>query len=191
MSGTLVAQTIQGPSSGANANKVLIPSGHTLDVSGGTLVPSAGAVVQTIYATTLTGTDHYTTDTIVATALFASITPKYADSKIFVMVDVDHQITSPAYDCHLYLGRDNGSGFINALTNSAFVGGINDKSAIWNYRYIGSGSNQVIHQSPFGLFDAGQTSAITFKLFIGNVGGNPSKVGAHDAQRMILQEIKQ
>ena len=46
MASELIVQTIQGPSSGANANKVLIPSGHTLDVSGGTLVPSAGQVVQ-------------------------------------------------------------------------------------------------------------------------------------------------
>ena len=46
MASELIVQTIQGPSSGANANKVLIPSGHTLDVSGGTLVPSAGQVLQ-------------------------------------------------------------------------------------------------------------------------------------------------
>jgi len=46
MAGTLTVQTLQGPSSGANANKLLIPSGQTLDVSSGTLVPSAGQVVQ-------------------------------------------------------------------------------------------------------------------------------------------------
>ena len=36
MAGTLVVQTLQGPTSGANANKVIIPSGQTLDLAGST-----------------------------------------------------------------------------------------------------------------------------------------------------------
>lgn len=149
-----------------------------------------GSVLQTVHASTTTGTSNTTANTIVATSLSASITPKYSDSKILVMVSVDHQING-GNDCHLYLGRDNGSGtFVNALTDSAFVSGVNTKAAIWNYRYVGGVSNAVINQSPFGLFDAGQTTSITFKLYIGNVGGSTSsQVGAHDTQRMILQEI--
>lgn len=46
MAGTLTVQNLQGPSSGANANKIIVPSGHTIDASAGTLVPSAGQVVQ-------------------------------------------------------------------------------------------------------------------------------------------------
>lgn len=46
MAGTLTVQNLQGPSSGANANKIIVPSGQTLDASAGTLVPSAGQVVQ-------------------------------------------------------------------------------------------------------------------------------------------------
>ena len=34
MASELIVQTIQGPSSGANANKVIIPSGHTLSAAG-------------------------------------------------------------------------------------------------------------------------------------------------------------
>lgn len=48
MAGTLTVQNLQGPSSGANANKIIVPSGQTIDASGGTLVPSAGQVVQTV-----------------------------------------------------------------------------------------------------------------------------------------------
>lgn len=40
MASELIVQTIQGPSSGANANKVIIPSGHTF-------IGSAGQVVKT------------------------------------------------------------------------------------------------------------------------------------------------
>ncbi len=47
MASEIEVQTLKGPSGGANANKVLIPSGHTLDASAGTIVPSAGHVVKT------------------------------------------------------------------------------------------------------------------------------------------------
>lgn len=46
MASTITVQNIQGPTTGANANKIIIPSGQTLDASGGTLVPSADQVVQ-------------------------------------------------------------------------------------------------------------------------------------------------
>ena len=48
MAGTLTVQNLQGPTSGANTNKVIIPSGQTIDASAGTLVPSAGQVVQVV-----------------------------------------------------------------------------------------------------------------------------------------------
>ena len=43
--GTLTVQTLQAPTSGANANKVLIPSGHTLDASNGFISPN-GYILQ-------------------------------------------------------------------------------------------------------------------------------------------------
>lgn len=83
MAGTLTVQNLQGPASGANANKVIIPSGHTLDASGGTLVPSAGAVVQVVDATFTT---QYTINTDGGWTEIGSlsITPKYATSKIVI-----------------------------------------------------------------------------------------------------------
>jgi hypothetical protein len=87
MAGTLEVQTIQGPSSGANANKVIIPSGHTLDASGGTLVPSAGAVVQVVEATSSTPNSFNTTSGWLS--LTASITPKSSTSLILVKVHLD------------------------------------------------------------------------------------------------------
>lgn len=46
MSGTLTVQNLQGPTTGANANKVIIPSGHTLDASEG-FTPPTGHVIKT------------------------------------------------------------------------------------------------------------------------------------------------
>lgn len=84
MASELIVQTIQGPSSGANANKVLIPSGHTLDVSGGTLVPSAGAVVQVVESTTTQSTVISTANTFHDVGHSLSITPTSAASKIYL-----------------------------------------------------------------------------------------------------------
>ena len=46
MASELTVQTLRGPTSGANADTVLIPSGQTLDASAATIVPSAGQIVQ-------------------------------------------------------------------------------------------------------------------------------------------------
>ena len=82
MAGTLTVQNLQGPSSGANANKIIVPSGQTLDASGGTLVPSAGAVVQVVDATFTTAYTIGTTSWTNVASL--SITPKYATSKLVI-----------------------------------------------------------------------------------------------------------
>jgi hypothetical protein len=75
MAGTLTVQTLQGPSSGANANKVLIPSGQTLY--------AAGHVVQVVSATSNTQTDSTSTSWS-ATNLSVSITPTSTSSKVLV-----------------------------------------------------------------------------------------------------------
>lgn len=82
MVGTLTVQNIQGPASGANANKIIIPSGQTLDASAG-FVPPAGSVVQLInttdegfYSSTATNYTEMTSN------YRMSITPKYSNSII-------------------------------------------------------------------------------------------------------------
>lgn len=76
MASELIVQTIQGPSSGANANKVLIPSGHTLH--------AAGHVVQVVDGTLAA---FATTNTsFVATGLYVNITPTSTSSKIHIDV---------------------------------------------------------------------------------------------------------
>ena len=84
MVGTITVQNLQGPSSGANANKVIIPSGHTLDVSGGTLVPSAGHVIQGVQGTGQSSSGSVSTQTWTATGVKVVITPTSTSSKIYV-----------------------------------------------------------------------------------------------------------
>ena len=76
---TLQVENLIGPTSGSNANKVIIPSGQTLDASGGTLVPSPDQILQYKYGTTVTYTGSASSP-FIATNLKVNITPKSANS---------------------------------------------------------------------------------------------------------------
>ena len=80
--GTLTVQTLQAPTSGANANKVLIPSGQSLDASSGLTTP-AGHVIQVV-TSNKTNSTQITSTSAVDTGLSVSITPKFNTSKIFI-----------------------------------------------------------------------------------------------------------
>jgi len=86
MAGTLTVQNIQGPTSGDNANKIIVPSGHTFDASGGTLVPSAGQVVQTVKSSKVTAAIDTTTTTKaeISSSYRVSLTPKFDNSVLFL-----------------------------------------------------------------------------------------------------------
>ena len=78
MAGTLVVQTLQGPTSGANANKVIIPSGQTLTAPGHVIQVVQGSTTSKVTTTSATYTD---------TTLSASITPSSTSSKILIAVN--------------------------------------------------------------------------------------------------------
>ena len=92
MASELIVQTLKGPTSGANANKVIIPSGQTLDASSATVTvtPTAGQVVQvkenaigTFF--TLSAADVWLNP---HSSVYVNITPQYADSVIIVEYEV-------------------------------------------------------------------------------------------------------
>ena len=80
MSGTLVAQTIQGPSSGANANKVLIPSGHTLHAAGHVIN------VWEVRKTDVQSISGY--GFVDISGLSQTVTPQSANSKFLITINV-------------------------------------------------------------------------------------------------------
>jgi len=90
MASILQVEQIQGPTSGANANTIQIPSGQTLDLTNATRnlglstddMP-AGSVVQVITSFSNTQVVNNTTSMVNA-GLSVSITPKYSTSKIIV-----------------------------------------------------------------------------------------------------------
>lgn len=87
MVGTLTVQNLQGPSSGANANKIIIPSGQTLDASNGMEFPS-GSVVQV--ATDTNSANVYWSGSSSWNDVWRPLfTPKYADSTLTFTVSIN------------------------------------------------------------------------------------------------------
>ena len=78
---TLHVENLKGLSSGGNANKIIVPSGQTIDASAGTLLPSAGQIVQTLNQE-ITAITTTTSTSYVATGFTLTITPKFTSSVI-------------------------------------------------------------------------------------------------------------
>ena len=81
---TLHVENLKGLSSGGNANKIIVPSGQTLDASAGVLTPSAGQVVQELVTRITSNTSFSSTSYTDASGFALTITPKYASSKIII-----------------------------------------------------------------------------------------------------------
>lgn len=129
MASELIVQTIQGPSSGANANKVIIPSGQTLDVSGGSLIPEAGQILQLKQVQWDTTTAMTAIETYVAVNDSAiTITARGDNSHFYLLA------TGNAYQdagVGMNLGFYRGSTLIRGVTGSsgdAWIGGGNGGS---------------------------------------------------------------
>jgi hypothetical protein len=104
---TLQVENLIGPTSGSNANKVIIPSGQTLDASNGFVAPS-GHVIQTI--------DHQSGDpvnsdstTYIDTYVNVSITTTKANSKILYLGQLGINCSTARYGYIRIIKRISGS----------------------------------------------------------------------------------
>jgi len=95
MASILQVEQIQGPTSGASANTITIPSGQTLDVNGtlsgdGSALTGTGGILQVVHSGQITSTAFSVTGTTATeiTPLTLSITPTASDSKILWMGNV-------------------------------------------------------------------------------------------------------
>ena len=81
---TLHVENLKGLSSGGNANKIIVPSGQTLDASNGFTAP-AGHVIQVVnqpFSTSM----NTSSQSFVTTGHSVTITPKSSSSKILISV---------------------------------------------------------------------------------------------------------
>tara|TARA_B110000285_G_scaffold216178_1_gene263214 strand:+ start:239 stop:829 length:591 start_codon:yes stop_codon:yes gene_type:complete len=132
MASELTVQTLRGPTSGTNANKVLIPSGQTLDTSAAGLVTPAGHVLQvqhailtTIYASTVANT------WLDINNLVINVTPVSTSSKIHVSFNLNAMIVSDNQRAAVRIIRDSTAIDVatdtgNRTPSSSMFAGISD-----------------------------------------------------------------
>ena len=92
MASELYVETLKGLTSGANANKVIIPAGQTLDASAGTVVPSSDQILQVKYHrwnSEQTISSESWTD---VTASSFNFTPVSTNSTILLLADVSFHV---------------------------------------------------------------------------------------------------
>ena len=137
MASELIVQTLKGPTSGPNANKILVPSGQTL--------AAAGHVVQMV-STTKTDTETTSSTSFgEISGLSVSITPTSSTSKILV-----------TFNIHLSMGVANWGGFVRLRrdTTNIILGDTagNRTSAttsfymVSNTQFINSVGNQILDE---------------------------------------------
>ena len=187
MASELYVETLKGLTSGANANKVIIPSGQTLDASAGTLTPSAGAIVQTLYDS-LTSDYTNASTSLTDTGLAVTITPKHSDSILLV------EFTGPIHQASTNSSATNMAGkfSIYNASNSRYHNG---DYLVGNQVMSASNGNRFFtHFGVRYIYSPGSTSAQTFKIFAASNDANtsfkiePSYTGP---AYLMVQEIKQ
>ena len=116
---TLIVENLKGPTTGSNANKIIVPSGQTLDASGGTVIPSAGQVIQVQKSSIRTAASTFSSTTLaeVSGNYRVSITPKLASSSYILCNFSYHSIVDNGamMSVAIYVSTDGGSTFASAM----------------------------------------------------------------------------
>jgi hypothetical protein len=124
MASELIVQTLKGPTTGANANKVIIPSGQTLDASAGglTLPTGVGGKLLQIVQTVTNSEVSVTATSFTDTGFSISITPTSASSSIFVMLTGGRVVTGSA-GVHVQVRRGSTELSSNNIQRTGFASG--------------------------------------------------------------------
>lgn len=149
MAGTLTVQNLQGPSSGANANKIIVPSGQTLYAPGHVI--SVNRI-------------HLDTEQTTATTSFidvsngsVTVTPKSSSSTFLVSAS-----------CHAYTNSAGvgawSSLIIRLMRDTVDLGGSFTSDPYFD-ALINPSGNEAMHQPLISRSDSpNTTSAITYKV---------------------------
>jgi len=136
MAGTLTVQNLQGPSSGANANTVLIPSGQTLY--------APGHVLQVVQAASTTELQTTTAATWLDVGAVLTITPTQTSSKIYLSNSATGIVRATvALSIGMRLMRNINNGgwsLVSQRARQAYYGSnLNDYTQIhYGYEYLDS-----------------------------------------------------
>mgnify|MGYP001202909350 CR=1 FL=1 len=191
---TLTVQTLQAPTSGANANKVIIPSGHTLDASSGSvnasggLTTPAGHVIKTS-VTQITSGGSTSSTTSVGILSVATYTTTVANSKLNLLCSVQLQVGT--------YNATNGLGVFGLRHSLDSYATDLMRQSVATYRDESGGNGWIQSGIPFVALHSPSVAAgtsITYRIFARKQGGN-APVYLHDAWgqssfgNFVIQEI--
>lgn len=158
MASELTVQTLKGPLSGPNANKILIANGHTIEGVGGLIQVEQARKTDTTFSTSSTSL----TD---ITGLSVTVTPQSVDSKFLVSVS----LSVGAY------WWNTAGGEFGVKRDSTLVAGHTGNR--WGYTFGPDATNsqyEVMQWSEEVLDSPSTTSSVTYKAQISSqVSGTP------------------
>jgi hypothetical protein len=161
MASELTVQTLKGPTSGSNANKVIVPAGHTLDASGGAFIPAPDQILQVKH---LDFQDQTSTTTyrayVDATGTDITLTAKGDNSKFYLTAD-----------CQFYMSGGVAGANIGFKRGSTKILGTDGNSGD---AWIGFGNSTGLSAASFNIsrsyLDSPSLSAgtsVTYKIIFG------------------------
>ena len=180
---TLQVENLIGPTSGSNTNKVIIPSGQTLDASGATLLPSSGQIIQTVqYLRSGSVGSSSSSRVDVSTSaytdiMFKSISTTMANCQLRVMIGMVGYNSSSALRGSIKIYRD-----------STIIDG--DTYGLWST--AGTMNNYILDHIDSPSASAGTT--LTYKIQGNNSGSSTMMYlytdgGGGSSNHITLQEI--
>ena len=185
MVGTLTVQNLQGPTSGANANKVIIPSGQTIDASAGLFTPSASQIVQHKHHYFTVATSH-TSSSFTAAHSPMTFTAKHSNSLLRIHVELNvsiDQIVNSTTIGMIWSVFKDGSNLVSDGQNA--IG--------FYYMDGGAHNNSHINQTSELYINAGDTSSHSYQVYTRNSHGTgrvKSDTG-WNVPHISIMEIKQ
>jgi len=174
MASELYVETLKGLTSGDNANKVIIPSGQTLDASAGGFTTPAGHVIQVVQ-TVKTNTETSSSGSYVDSGLSVTITPSSTSSKVLITVSIQ-------------IGCNTGSANVDLRLRNDTAGTNLSSDPRYTDRWPSDGQSAFYcHNLHFEHLDSpSTTSATTYKVQMKTNGGafqvnQPSNTGVEIA----------
>jgi hypothetical protein len=184
---TIKVENLTGITSGSNANKIIVPSGQTLDASAATLVPSTGQVIQKEAIQWNVTTENSTETYADINSGTIDFTPKDASSLLFITVH---------FHLNAYTAGNYAGGAIRILHDGSVISTQSQYEVYWQSN-VGTGTTPNNYQrgTKFVRHPAGNTATRTIKLQMAKYGGTTTAIrlnqGALFQSALVVEEIAQ
>jgi hypothetical protein len=207
MASVLQVEELRGPTSGTNANKLIIPSGQTLDASGASFTGPPGTIVQTQVTrnNSINSGNPVNVWSEISSNYRVSITPKYSDSiiKLEYHIPINPQgATNILMAIAPWRSTNNGTTQTRLAQGDAVnLGSRHNLAVSWFRSNNGYDTNDMQNHVVIASETAGTTGTLTYGFHFRSEGsnttyfahsqGNNGTWGWMAPVTMIATEIKQ